>query len=303
MPARAAGDAAGARRGEQLNANTDRMNYRHVFHAGGPADVVKHAVLARILIHLKTKPAAFRVIDTHAGAGLYDLRGPEATRSPEWRDGIARLLSAPIPEPAHALLASYLDIVRALNPDGALTTYPGSPLLVRALLRSQDRLVACELEPNAAASLTHHLGRERRAKAIAIDGWTALNAYLPPPERRGLVLVDPPFEAADEFARLAQAVETAHRKWATGIFLLWYPLKGRQDSDALARRLRRSAIPKVLRGEVDFAHANKPDGLSGCGLIVVNPPWMLSDEMEILLTFLATIFAGGHRIDWIVPSD
>ncbi len=303
MPARAAGDAAGARRGQQLNANTDRMNYRHAFHAGGPADVVKHAVLARILVHLKTKPAAFRVIDTHAGAGLYDLRGPEATRSPEWRDGIARLLAPPMLEPASALLAPYLDVVRALNPDGGLTSYPGSPLLVRALLRSQDRLVACELEPNAAAALTHHLGRERRAKAIAIDGWTALNAYLPPPERRGLVLVDPPFEAADEFARLAQAVETAHRKWATGIFLLWYPLKGRQDSDALARRLRRSAIPKVLRGEVDFAPANEPGRLSGCGLIAVNPPWTLSDEMEILLTYLGAIFAGGHRLDWIVRSD
>jgi 23S rRNA (adenine2030-N6)-methyltransferase len=279
------------------------MNYRHAFHAGGPADVLKHAVLARILVHLLNKPAAFRVIDTHAGAGLYDLRGPEATRSPEWRDGIGRLLSAPIDAEALALLAPYLDVVRALNPGGELASYPGSPLLVRALLRSQDHLVACELEPNAAAALAHNLGRDRRAKAVAIDGWTALNAYVPPPERRGVVLIDPPFEEVGEFSRLAQAVEAAHRKWATGIFLLWYPLKGRQDSDALARRLRRSAIPKVLRVEVDFAEQGEPGRLAGCGLIAVNPPWMLAEEMKILLPLFAGIFTRDHRLDWIARND
>jgi 23S rRNA (adenine2030-N6)-methyltransferase len=278
------------------------MNYRHAFHAGGPADVVKHAVLARILVHLCNKPAAFRVIDTHAGAGVYDLRGPEATRSPEWRDGIARLLAAPIEGEAATLLAPYLDAVRALNPGGELAAYPGSPAVTRALLRSQDRLVACELEPSAAAALAHSLDGDRRAKAIAIDGWTALNAYVPPPARRGVVLIDPPFEAADEFSRLAPALEAAHRKWATGIFVLWYPLKGRQDSDLLARRLRRSAIAKVLRAEVDFAMQRKPEGLAGCGLIVVNPPWMLEAELAILLPFFATLFAGHARIDWIVRA-
>jgi 23S rRNA (adenine2030-N6)-methyltransferase len=275
------------------------MNYRHAFHAGGTADVVKHAVLARILVHLCNKPAAFRVIDTHAGAGLYDLRGPEATRSPEWRDGIARLLAAPIDGEAATLLAPYLDAVRALNPGGELAAYPGSPVVTCSLLRSQDRLVACELEPNAAAALAHILGGDRRAKAIAIDGWTALNAYVPPPERRGVVLIDPPFEATDEFSRLAQALEAAHHKWATGIFVLWYPLKGRQDSDMLARNLRRSAIPKVLRAEVDFAVQRKPEGLAGCGLIVVNPPWLLAGELEILLPFFAKLFAGDSRVDWI----
>jgi 23S rRNA (adenine2030-N6)-methyltransferase len=275
------------------------MNYRHAFHAGGPADVVKHAVLARILVHLCNKPAAFRVIDTHAGAGLYDLRGPEATRSPEWRDGIARLLDASIEGETAALLAPYLDAVRGLNPGGELAAYPGSPVVTCSLLRSQDRLVACELEPSAAAALAHNLGGDRRAKAIAIDGWTALNAYVPPPERRGVVLIDPPFEATDEFSRLAQALEAAHRKWATGTFVLWYPLKGRQDSDALARRLRRSAIPKVLRAEVDFAMQRKPEGLAGCGLIVVNPPWMLAGELEVLLPFFAKLLAGHGRVDWI----
>jgi 23S rRNA (adenine2030-N6)-methyltransferase len=279
------------------------MNYRHAFHAGGPADVVKHAVLARILVHLASKPAAFRVIDTHAGAGLYDLRGPEARRSPEWRDGIARLLAAPIDGEARALLAPYLDAVAALNPGGELAVYPGSPVLARALMRSQDRLIACEIEPNAAAALAHTLGGDRRAKAVAIDGWTALKAYVPPPERRGVVLVDPPFEAMDEFSRLAQALEAAHRKWASGIFLVWYPTRGRQDSDALAKRLRRSAIPKVLRVELDFAPQRDSGRLGGCGLIVVNPPWTLGDELEVLLPALAKAFAGDRRVDWIARGE
>ena len=201
------------------------------------------------------------------------------------------------------MLAPYLDAVAALNPADELATYPGSPVLARTLLRSQDRLVACEIEPNAAVALARNLGRDRQVKAVAIDGWTALNAYVPPPERRGVVLLDPPFEAVDEFSRLAQAVEAAHRKWATGIFLLWYPTKGRQDSDTLARRLRRSAIPKVLRIEVDFASQREPGHLPGCGLIVVNPPWMLAEDMEILLPLFADIFTGGYRIDWIARSE
>jgi len=279
------------------------MNYRHAFHAGGPADVVKHAVLARILVHLKSKPAAFRVIDTHAGAGVYDLRGPEATRSPEWRDGIARLRAAPIDGEARALLAPYLDVVSALNPGGELAAYPGSPALTRALMRSQDRLLACELEPAAAGALAHTLAGDRRTKAVAIDGWTALNAYVPPPERRGIVLIDPPFEAMDEFSRLAQALERAHRKWATGIFMIWYPTGGRQDSDTLAKRLRRAAMPKVLRLEVDFALQREPARVAGCGLIAINPPWTLPDELAFLGPVFAKVFAGGYRIDWIARGE
>src|SRR5258705_1072274 len=202
------------------------MNYRHAFHAGSFADVVKHAVLARILVHLRTKPAAFRVIDTHAGAGLYDLAGPEASRSAEWRAGIQRLLASPLPEQARALLAPYLDVVAALSPGGRLAAYPGSPALARALLRPQDRLIACELEPGAAAALAHNLGGDRRVKLVTIDGWVALNAYMPPVERRGLVIIDPPFEDDGDFMRLARAIEGAHRKWAGGSYLLWYPIKG-----------------------------------------------------------------------------
>jgi 23S rRNA (adenine2030-N6)-methyltransferase len=278
------------------------MNYRHAFHAGSFADVLKHAVLVRILLHLRAKPAPFRVIDTHAGAGLYDLAGAEAGRSPEWRAGIGRLVGATIAERPRALLAPYLDAVAGLNGADKLTTYPGSPALVRAFLRPQDRLVACELEPNAAAALKRYLGRDPRAKAVAIDGWTALNAYVPPKERRGLVLIDPPFEDASEFTRLAHGLEAAHRKWAPGSYLLWYPIKEREGPDALARRLRRSGMTKILRAELSLAAPLEAGRLAACGLIVVNPPWTLAGELEILLPELAAVLGGGsgaHRVEWL----
>jgi 23S rRNA (adenine2030-N6)-methyltransferase len=279
------------------------MNYRHAFHAGSFADVVKHAVLARLLVHLCGKPAAYRVIDTHAGAGLYDLAGPEASRSGEWQGGIGRLLGAPIEGALRALLAPYLDAVAACNQPGRLTTYPGSPALARAFLRAQDRLVACELEPNAATGLKHNLGQDRRIKVVPIDGWTALNAYVPPKERRGLALIDPPFEETADFSRLAQALEGAHRKWANGLYLLWYPIKAREQPDALARRLRRCGIGKILRAEINIAPPVDPARLSGCGLIVVNPPWTLERELCVMLPALAPILSGvergSARIDWI----
>lgn len=279
------------------------MNYRHAFHAGSFADVLKHAVLARILVYLHAKPGAFRVIDTHAGAGLYDLVGPEATRSPEWRDGIHRLLTAPVTTSVRRLLAPYLDAVARLNNGSQLTCYPGSPAIARAYLRPQDRLIACELEPNAAVALARNLAGDRRAKAISIDGWTALSAYVPPPERRGLVLIDPPFEQEDDFARLARGLEIAHRKWASGVFLLWYPIKNREQPDALARRLRRSGIPKLLRAELNVGSVRDSNRLSGCGLIIVNPPWTLEKELAAMLSELAAILStqgnGGHRVDWL----
>src|SRR5215472_795573 len=167
------------------------MNYRHAFHAGNFADVFKHATLVRILVHLRAKPAPFRVIDTHAGTGRYDLDDAKAQRTGEWRAGIARLLAAAPSQDAKALLAPYLDAVANLNPPAALTTYPGSPVLARAFLREQDRLIACELEAQAAAALARNLKGDSRCKAIAIDGWTAVNAYVPPKERRGLIVMDP----------------------------------------------------------------------------------------------------------------
>src|ERR1700712_4593560 len=180
------------------------MNYRHAFHAGGFADVIKHIVLVRMLIYLQKKPPAFRVIDTHAGAGRYDLTGDEARRSGEWLTGIARVMQARFSEKALPLVTPYLDIIRAFNAQAELKAYPGSPLIARAMLRPQDRLTACEIEPKAHKQLIDALRRDTQARVVDLDGWTALPAFVPPNERRGLVLIDPPFEAKDEFDRLAE---------------------------------------------------------------------------------------------------
>jgi len=286
------------------------VNYRHAFHAGSFADVVKHAVLARVLHYLRQKPAAFRVIDTHAGAGVYDLTGSEASRSGEWHDGIGKLLATPLPVPAAALLAPYLEVVGALNEPGRITVYPGSPAIARAWLRPQDRLIACELEPRAAEALARNMRGDPRIRTLTIDGWTALPACVPPKERRGLVLVDPPFEEERDFVRLGRGLAAAHRKWATGIYLLWYPIKGRRTPDALAKQLRRLGIGKVLRAELTIAPLGDPDRLNGCGLILVNPPWTLEDELSVLLPVLAERLGvagkdrnrGDFRLDWLAPE-
>jgi 23S rRNA (adenine2030-N6)-methyltransferase len=283
------------------------MNYRHAYHAGNFADVVKHATLCRVLTHLREKPAAFRVIDTHAGAGRYDLAGPEAGKTLEWRDGIGRLLNAALPPPIRALLAPYLDAVAAFNRGGRLTHYPGSPVLAQALLRWQDRLIACELEPRAAAVLERELAGDNRAKAIAIDGWTALTAYVPPTERRGVVLIDPPFEQPDEFARLGERLASAHRKWPTGIYLLWYPIKDPAEVQAFIRGLVRLGIAKMLRVELILPTAGPDTGLRGSGLIAVNPPWTLHEELELVLPVLAEILSRGATsavtLDWLTGES
>jgi 23S rRNA (adenine2030-N6)-methyltransferase len=279
------------------------VNYRHAFHAGSFADVFKHAVLCRILHYLRGKPAAFRVIDTHAGAGLYDLAGPQAQRAGEWRDGIGRLMAATLPAPAAALLAPYREVIDSLNEPGRLAVYPGSPAIARAFLRPQDRLIACEPEPEASAALARNLARDPRIKTLALDGWTALSAYVPPKERRGLVLVDPPFEQEADFRRLSQGLAAAHRKWATGLYMLWYPIKERGEQDALAKRLTRLAIPKTLRAELVVRPLSDPRRLNGSGLILVNPPWTLAGELNILLPALAEVLGaagkGAFRLDWL----
>ena len=284
------------------------MNYRHAFHAGNFADVFKHVVLCRILNYLREKPAAFRVIDTHAGEGLYDLTTSEARRGGEWSAGIGRLVAAadtrPIPADAAALLKPYFDVIGALNERGQIKVYPGSPAVARAFLRPQDKLIACELEPAAVRQLVRHLDNDGRIKTIAIDGWTALGAYVPPPERRGLVLVDPPFEEEADFHRLSHLLGIAHRKWATGIYALWYPIKGRGEADALAKRVRKLGIAKVLRAEHLVSAVSDQSRLNGSGLILVNPPWTLEAELKVLLPVLARLLGreinnGSYRLDWL----
>jgi 23S rRNA (adenine2030-N6)-methyltransferase len=262
------------------------MNYRHAFHAGNFADVFKHIVLVYILRYLNEKPQAYRVIDTHAGNGLYDLSGSLANRTSEWRDGIGKLFPAAPGVRDNPILARYLDVIAKQNPDGALRTYPGSPLIALAVMRPQDKLTACELEPHAAMALTRRLAADRRAKVFAIDGFMALNAHVPPLERRGLVLIDPPFEQKDEFSGLVVALERAYRKWQGGIYMLWYPVKD-EAAPRFLRQVSRLGIEKVVRAELHIASPD-PGGLSACGVVIVNPPWRLSEEMNSAMPDLVT---------------
>jgi 23S rRNA (adenine2030-N6)-methyltransferase len=274
------------------------MNYRHAFHAGGFADVIKHIVLVRILLYLQDKPAALRVIDTHAGAGLYDLTSDEARRGGEWLTGIARLMQARFSKEALPLVLPYLDIVRAFSPPGELKAYPGSPLIARALLRPQDRLTACELESEARKRLIDALRRDVQARVVDLDGWTALPAFVPPKERRGLVLIDPPFEAKDEFERLAQGFSEAFAKWPTGSYLLWYPVKSRRVTEDLARHVaaetsKSKPAGKCLRLEFSVARREADSGLVSTGLLIVNPPFTLAGELRTILPELEKPLGQG----------
>lgn len=282
------------------------MNYRHAFHAGNFADVFKHIIIARILTHLREKTAPFRVIDTHAGEGLYDLASEEASRTGEWRDGIGRFARAELPADAAELVAPYLAVLRACNQRGELRYYPGSPVLARQLLRPQDRLIACELEPEAAAALSRHLRGSATARAVRIDGWIALKAYVPAKERRGLVIVDPPFEQPDDLIRLADGVTAAHRRWPTGIYLMWYPVKGRDGPDRFIKRLRRARLEKCLRVEFAVASPAPAGGLNASGVIVVNPPWRLAAEIRTLAPALIAVLGRdtgrGYTLDDLAPT-
>lgn len=276
------------------------MNYRHAFHAGNFADVVKHVVLTRIVLYLHDKPSAFRVIDTHAGAGLYNLTSVEAQRGGEWQSGIARVLSASFSADAAALLAPYLDIVRAFNNGDKLTAYPGSPLIARALLRPQDRLVACETVDDVRSSLIRALRHDPQGRVVDLDGWTALGAFLPPQERRGLVVIDPPFEQRDEFDRLADGFAAAFKRWPTGVYLMWYPIKDRSAVERFARRVGDIA-GKVLRLDIAVAPPSAGAGLTSSGLLVVNPPWTLQRDLSVVMPELAKVLGrtqpGDFRLE------
>ncbi len=270
------------------------MNYRHAFHAGNFADVVKHALLARILVYLTQKPAPLRYIDTHAGIGRYDLAGREASRSGEWRDGIGRLVTASPPPAVATLLAPYLDAVGPIGADGVPQRYPGSPAVAQHLLRKSDRLLLCELHDEDGAILRSTMARDRRVKVLAMDGYQGLKASVPPPERRGLVLIDPPFEDPAEDSRLAAALADALRRWSTGTYAVWYPIKTETRVATLLRGLR--AIGSRQHLEAELFHASGP-GLRGSGLFIVNPPYTLRAEAEQLLSYLAVCF-GGTTGSW-----
>lgn len=264
------------------------MNYRHIYHAGNFADVLKHAVLARLVTYMQQKEKAFRVLDTHAGIGLYDLSSEEAQKTGEWRDGIGRLLEGDLPAPVAAILEPYLATVRELNSGSELTRYPGSPKLVRMLFRPQDRLSAMELHPDDYETLHRLFDGDFQSRVTELDGWLALGAHLPPKEKRGLILVDPPFEIEGEYERLTEGLAKGYRRFAGGTFCLWYPLKKNAPIKAFHEALKALEIPKMLCAELSVRSDRETTGLSGSGLIIVNPPFTLKGELDLLLPFLKT---------------
>ncbi|MFC5384379.1 23S rRNA (adenine(2030)-N(6))-methyltransferase RlmJ [Aquamicrobium segne] len=283
------------------------MNYRHAYHAGNFADVVKHIVLARIVEYLKRKEKPFRVIDTHAGIGLYDLRSEEAGKTGEWLEGIERLTDAQLNTEAATFLAPYLEAVRSVNTNLEMTHYPGSPMIVRHLLRKQDRLSAIELHPQDVGLLRQCFEGDFQTRVIELDGWLALGAHLPPKEKRGLVLVDPPFEEEGEFLRLTQGLVRACRRWQGGIYALWYPIKDHKALAEFRNALVATNIPRIL----DITFMIRPSGtvprLDGTGMIVANPPFVLEQELNVILPelhgLLATEPGAKWGLHWLAGED
>ncbi len=259
------------------------MNYRHAYHAGNFADCVKHALLACLLRTLARKPAAFFVLDTHAGSGRYDLDQGPATRTGEWRDGIGRLLADPPPE-----LAGYVGLVRQLG------LYPGSPILARALLREQDRLACCELHPEDAAALRRCFAADRQVAVHRRDGWEALRALLPPAQKRGLVLIDPPYEQPGEFARVADGLATARARFPSAVLAAWYPIKHRVAPREFHLALQASGLPDVLAAELWLREPLDAARLNGCGLVVVNPPYRFEEAATAILDALLRALGQGE---------
>lgn len=284
------------------------MNYRHAYHAGNFADVLKHTVLTLCLEHLNAKPKPYRVIDTHSGIGAYDLASDEAERSPEWKDGIGRLLDADIPETAGRALNPYLNLLREMNPE-TVRHYPGSPEIAARLLRDDDRMHFCELHEADARTLDQRYARDARIKVEQRDGYKALKSLLPPREKRGLVLIDPPFEDRDELAHMAEAVMGALRKWPTGTFVFWRSLKNLWAADRFDNGLAEWLISdldfepeKILRADMWIRDLASEGKLAGAGVVVINPPWKLEETLVEALPWLADQLAQGDGYGWRVDG-
>lgn len=285
------------------------MNYRHAFHAGNFGDVLKHVVLLELLAALHRKPSPLHLIDSHAGIGLYDLTSSEAQRGGEYRLGVGAVLADAA---APRILPAYAAALQALNPGlgpggSGLLRYPGSPWLLRQALRDDaDRLTLCELHPEDAATLKRNLGRDPRISIHHRDGFEALRALTPPTPRRGLALVDPAFEAKNEFATLAKSVLAAHKRWATGLLAAWYPIKAQKAVESWKAGLAGALRAETLAVELTVRPAREPKQMNGSGLVLVNPPWQLADTLQPMLDFLAARLArepgGGARIETLVKG-
>jgi 23S rRNA (adenine2030-N6)-methyltransferase len=283
------------------------LNYRHAFHAGNFADVLKHVVLMVLIEHLEKKSAPFLFLDTHAGRGLYDLSESQAQRSGEYKSGIGRLLDLPAAS-LPAEVAAYVKLVRESAGKGhsAITAYPGSPVIVARLRRATDRMVLVEKLPKEADALRAALRKQRLVSVIEGEGYAALKSHLPPRENRGLVLIDPPYESDLEFDHVMTGLEVAHERWPTGMYCIWYPLTDRAGPVRFHRDLERSGIRRILDVTLRVLPSDAQVGMSGSGLVIVNPPWQLDDRLKELLPQLHKLLSpdglGGSGVEWLVPE-
>ena len=279
------------------------LAYRHLFHAGGYADVFKHALLAGLMLSLRKKEKSYFYLDTHAGIGRYDLSHPWAEKNREYEHGITRLLQQKnIP----VSLADYVKFVRAENLNGELRFYPGSPQIARKCLRPGDRMVLTELNRDDCAALTKFFAADRQVHVHCMDAYHGLKAFLPPPERRGLVLIDSSFDRAKEFSRITEALSVAHKRWSTGTYTIWYPLMEPAAMASFDRAIVQTGIRKILK--LDFALENDDWTLTmrGCGMLIVNPPWHFDSEAKAMLDWLWPVLSvkkfGGVDVSWLVPE-
>jgi 23S rRNA (adenine2030-N6)-methyltransferase len=280
------------------------MNYRHAFHAGNHGDVLKHVVLTRVLTYMTTKDSPMAMLDAHAGIGHYDLTGIEAIKTGEWRGGIGALLQAKHGSEVSSLLQPYLDIVRGLNADGTLQHYPGSPEVAARLLRKTDRLLLNELHPEDYETLAVRYAGRSNVKVSSVDAITAVKAVLPFHERRGLVLVDPAFEVTNETEKVTQLLKQGLRRMAQTCFVIWYPVTTPNFADAFCNALTFEHAKSALRAELLVRPAADEGGLAGSGVVVVNPPWILHDELQVLLPALTQSLqekqGGTSTLRWLV---
>ncbi|WP_017686458.1 23S rRNA (adenine(2030)-N(6))-methyltransferase RlmJ [Vibrio cholerae] len=278
------------------------LSYRHSFHAGNHADVLKHIVQSLILNSLQQKEKPFVYHDTHSGVGRYDLTHEWSEKTGEYKQGIARVWQQ---DNIPAELDSYLDAIRQLNQGETLRYYPGSPRVARAHLREQDRMVLTELHPSDYPLLEQEFHRDRQVSIYKEDGFARLKASLPPQERRGLVLIDPPYELAKEFRDVVRAIAQSYKRWATGIYAIWYPVVNRCDIDDMLEGLQGLEIRKILQIELGVAPDTNERGMTASGMIVINPPWTLESQMQTILPFLKQAIApatGHYKVEWVVPE-
>lgn len=279
------------------------LAYRHLFHAGNFADVFKHSLLAQLVLGLEKKDKPFFVLDTHAGIGRYDLEHEWAQKNAEHRDGIALAWAR---RDAPNSFVPYFDAIRGENKAGELRYYPGSPRIVRRLLRPTDRMVLAELNRKDCEELGRLFQHDRQTRVQLMDGYQALKAFLPPKERRGLVFIDSSFDRAREFERLKEGFVEAHRRFATGVYALWYPLMEPVSMRAFERDMVATGIRKILQLELWVQPEGWTEGMRGCGMLVANPPYGFEQTAAGMLEWLEPVLArgpeAGHRVRWLVPE-